>query len=270
MTTMQHRAEPAKVDPALFQLKLPTSEEAMDQDKDWCRAVVDGETRRFRFHDYDEIYSVPGLYEAIFYDTLKCCSPRVVVEMLEGALEEIEEPTNTLRVLDMGAGNGIVAEELRRRNVDHIVGVDIIPEAKEAAERDRPSAYDDYAVADLTALTPEQFKAFDDAEFNCLTLVAALGFDDIPAAAFINAFRFVDAPGWVAFNIKEEFLRDEDQGQFAGLMDDLLKRDILRMHAFKRYCHRLSVSGEKLYYAAIIARKNQRMPKDLIEAYTQV
>ncbi len=269
MSTMQRRAEAQKIDPVHFQLKLPSSEEALDQDEEWCEAVIDGETRRFRFHDYNEIYNVPGLYEAIFYDTLKCCSPRVVVQMLEDALREVDEPAETLRILDMGAGNGIVAEELRRRRVDHIVGVDIIPEAKEAAERDRPSAYDDYVVADLTSLTPEQFKDFDEAEFNCLTLVAALGFDDIPAAAFMNAFRFVNAPGWIVFNIKEEFLRDEDQGQFASLMDDLLKRDIIRMHAFKRYCHRLSVTGEKLYYAAIIARKNQRPPQELIDAYTK-
>ena len=60
------------------------------------------------------------------------------------------ETAAKLRVLDVGAGNGMVGEELDRMGARHIVGVDIIPEAKEAAERDRPGVYDDYFVVDLT------------------------------------------------------------------------------------------------------------------------
>jgi len=63
----------------------------------------------------------------------------------------------SLTALDLGAGNGIVGEELRAIGVSSIVGVDLLPEASAAAKRDRPTVYDDYLVADLTALTaPER------------------------------------------------------------------------------------------------------------------
>ena len=45
------------------------------------------------------------------------------------------ETAAQLRVLDVGAGNGMVGEELDRMGAKHIVGVDIIPEAAEAAQR---------------------------------------------------------------------------------------------------------------------------------------
>jgi hypothetical protein len=38
--------------------------------------------------------------------------------------------------------------------VESVVGVDIIPEAQEAADRDRPGVYEDYYVVDLTRMQP--------------------------------------------------------------------------------------------------------------------
>ncbi len=48
-----------------------------------------------------------------------------------------------LRVLDLGAGNGVVGEELKKRGVSRLVGVDIITEAQAATERDRPGVIND-------------------------------------------------------------------------------------------------------------------------------
>ena len=52
-------------------------------------------------------------------------------------------------MLDLGAGNGMVGEALREHGFEEITGVDITPEAGEAAERDRPGVYADYHVCDL-------------------------------------------------------------------------------------------------------------------------
>ena len=49
------------------------------QDNEWCLVEVDGEQRRVRFHDYDEIYAIPGLYEELFHRCLECASPEVPV-----------------------------------------------------------------------------------------------------------------------------------------------------------------------------------------------
>ena len=74
-------------------------------------------------------------------------------------------------------------------------GVDLLPEAAAAAQRDRPTVYDDYLVADLTQLTGEERRRLTARRFNCLVSVAALGFDDIPPLALATAYDEVQAGG---------------------------------------------------------------------------
>src|SRR3954466_2364583 len=116
-------------------------DELLDQDVEWCRVTVGGETREIRFHDYHEIYAVPGLYEFLFYERLRCCSPRVVRELLEQELQSEDVDPATLRVLDLGAGNGMVGGQLADLGARSITGIDLIPEAAAAARRDRPGVY---------------------------------------------------------------------------------------------------------------------------------
>src|SRR3954462_1480503 len=113
-----------------FVLRLPDEASATaSQDEEWCEVEVDGETRRLRFHDYAEIYSIPGLYERLIYEELRCESPRVIARLLSGEIEKRTVDPAEMRVLDLGAGNGIVAEELQKLGLDYFVGVDIIDEA---------------------------------------------------------------------------------------------------------------------------------------------
>jgi hypothetical protein len=37
------------------------------------------------------------------------------------------------------------------------------------------------------------------------------------------------------------------------------------MEAYKRYCHRLNIAGEPLYYIAAVAQKIKDIPGELIE-----
>lgn len=140
-----------------LEVRLPQAEAlaaGLDQDQEWCEVELPGGTQRMRFHDYDRIFRVPGLYERLFYQELKCCSPTVVRGLLESQLDSEGTDAASLRILDLGAGNGMVAEELREMGAASIVGVDILPEAAMAAERDRPDVYDAYHVSDLTAPLP--------------------------------------------------------------------------------------------------------------------
>jgi SAM-dependent methyltransferase len=241
-----------------FVLRLPDeADKGADQDEEWCEVERDGETRRLRFHDYSDIYSIPGLYERLIYEELRCDSPRVIARLLAGELERRDVDPATLRALDLGAGNGIVAEELARVGVEHLVGIDIIPEAAEAAERDRPGLYDDYVVADLTEDNAEVRARLDSHELNCFTCVAALGFGDIPPEVFIEALRRVNTPSLVAYNIKETFLGEKDPSGFSDLVEKLDAEGSLVTLAKERYQHRLSWAGEPLHYYAVLAEKRQ-------------
>jgi predicted TPR repeat methyltransferase len=237
----------------MYDLRLPDA--CLDQDEEWCELFVDGQRRRIRFHDYSEIYSIPGLYERLFYELLECDSPRAVTALLGKALRAHGRDATALRVLEVGAGNGMVGEELDELGVSAIVGVDIIEEAALAAERDRPGIYDDYLVVDLTAIPADTHEQLRARRFNCLVTVAALGFGDIPTDAFTSAYNLVEPGGLVAFNIKEDFLTDGDGSGFARLIKQALADGSLQLLADRRYRHRLSVAREPLHYVALVAEK---------------
>lgn len=222
--------------------------------------MVDGERIRIRFHDYHLIYDIPGLYEQLFYDRLECSSPRVVRGLLARVLAEQRMEPADLRVLDVGAGNGMVGEEIRALGAGVIHGIDILEEAARAAKRDRPEVYDDYAVVDLTALTPNQHASLVAKRLNTMTTVAALGFGDIPPAAFAAAFNLIETPGLLVFNIKEDFVGAADESGFRRLIGRMLEERVIVPLAEERYRHRLSVRGEPLYYVAYVARKMADIP----------
>jgi predicted TPR repeat methyltransferase len=133
-----------------------------------------GDRIRLRFHDYARIYERPGLYEQLFYDRLECNSPTKVADILRQTVEANGQDATALRVLDLGAGNGMMGEALERHGVSRLVGVDIIPEAREACVRDRPGVYDEYYVADFTDVDAELQAELRDWRIDCLTSVAAL------------------------------------------------------------------------------------------------
>src|SRR3954462_826022 len=239
-----------------FVLRLPDEASATaSQDEEWCEVEVDGETRRLRFHDYSEIYSIPGLYERLIYERLGCQSPRVIAGLLREELAGRDADPADVRVLDLGAGNGIVAEELSEIGVEPLVGVDIIPEAAEAAERDRPGLYADYVVADMLDPSSGAAKRLQPEALNALTCVAALGFGDIPPEVFCEALRQVKTPALVAYNIKEKFLGEEDPSGFSDLVDRLAAPGSLVTLEKERYQHPLSWGGEPLHYYAVLAEK---------------
>jgi SAM-dependent methyltransferase len=239
-------------------------DESLEQDHEWCRVTVDGKTRDIRFHDYDEIYSIPGLYEFLFYERLRCCSPEVVCSQLEEELDAEGRDPADLRVLDLGAGNGMVGEKLAEMGVRSIVGIDLLPEAAAAAERDRPGVYDAYHVCDLTELSDDLRAQLRERRFNSLVTVAALGFGDIPPLAFAEAFNLVADGGFVAFNIKEHFLDDGDSTGFNRLIGRVLETGIVEQRAEKVYTHRLATNGDELNYVAIVGIKRSDIPAALI------
>jgi predicted TPR repeat methyltransferase len=167
-------------------------------------------------------------------------------------------------VLDLGAGNGMVGEELHARGARTLVGADIIGEAREATLRDRPEIYKDYVVADFTDLDERIEERLRKYNFNCVTSVAALGFGDIPPKAFLKAADLCDTPGWLAFNIKEGFLAERDSSGFCKLIRQLAREEVIQIQAYYRYRHRLSATGEPLHYVAMVARKLRDVPDELM------
>ena len=253
--------------PSRYRIQFPAEQEHdLTQAEAYFNLVEEGKTRKIHFHDYDRIFSKPGLYEQLFYERLKCTSPKKVAELLRDSLISECVSCSELRVLDLGAGNGMMADQLRNLGVARIVGADILPEARDAAYRDRPTAYDDYVVADFTKLTDERRGELTEWRFDCLTSVAALGFGDIPPEAFFTAMKFLRTDGWVAFNIKETFLDHSDDAGFSRFIRELIFSEYLDVYQLERYTHRLSMEGVPLKYFALVGRLTASIPLDFLSS----
>ena len=254
--------------PQRYRIQFPSSDsEKLAQDEISFSLIEDGEEKHLRFHDYNEIYKRPGLYEQLFYERLRCNSPAKVADLLQRALSTVREPVTELRVIDLGAGNGMMGEALKREGVARLVGADIIPEAREAAYRDRSTVYDDYYVNDFANLDADVLEELREWRFDCLTCVAALGFGDIPPRAFFNALKLVRTDGWLAFNIKETFLDPTEHAGFSRLVRELIFSKYLDIYHLERYRHRLSMEGTQLFYYALVGRMTSSIPEDFLEQY---
>jgi len=253
--------------PKRHRIQFPKSEASkLNQDETYFYLQGSGGQRKIRFHDYDEIYQVQGLYEQVFYDRLKCTSPVKVATILESAVRQSQDNFTELRVLDLGAGNGMMGEELKKHGVSRLIGVDIIAEAYEATVRDRPGLYDAYYVENFTTLDKETKEDIASWQCDCMVTVAALGFGDIPTNAFIEAFNIISTRGWVAFNIKETFFHKSDKTGFSSMIRELIFSEFIHVYHIERYRHRLSIEGEPLYYYAIAGRKNTDIPQEFLES----
>ena len=204
----------------------------ISQDEETCE-IVEGDTvTTVRFHDYAQVFSVPGLYDQLFGgpdSETKCISPQIIAGLLNEHLPCIKTrnctshdretnndgKSNVLRILDFGAGNGMIGEEIRRlvhpdksawKDI-FILGWDILPEAKEATARDRPGIYNDYIAADISkhkTLAPAN--ASWASGFDILTTASALSFGNAALNAFKVAASLVRPGGLLVFNLNEKFL----------------------------------------------------------------
>ncbi len=249
----------------IHDLSFPITEPSAFEQQDQAYFLLreDGDTLRLRFHDYGAIYQRPGLYEQLFYERLRCSSPDKARDVLLKVLADNQQDVHSLRVLDLGAGNGMVGELL---DAARVIGVDLLPEARAACERDRPHAYDAYYVLDMTRLDPGTARQMKSWQLDALTCIAALGFGDIPAAAFAQAFNLIEAGGWIVFNIKESFLHEGDRTGFSKLIRELMFTNTLEVHHLERYRHRLSIDGAPLFYFLLAGRKRDDIAERWLHA----
>ncbi|MBU0736393.1 MAG: class I SAM-dependent methyltransferase [Proteobacteria bacterium] len=253
---------------AKFSITFPAPNSGIKtQAEEYCIIEQDGQERRIRFHDYHEIYAIPGLYEHLFYERLKYKSPDVITRLLTEQINKSSTPISELAVFDLGAGNGIVGEILKQNGVNLIVGIDVVPEAALATRRDRPGVYAEYFIEDLRNLSLDTRRRIENKGLNCLVTSGALGFGDIPVSAFAAGYNLIAADGWIAFNIKEDFIEERDSTGFSDLVKGMLDSGILDLKVRHRYCHRLSVVGMPLYYVAVVGVKKAPIPQALIKIH---
>ncbi len=237
----------------------PWRRDALRARRGWIEYGPEGARRRVGFHDYGAIYSVPGLYERVFYDGLGMSTVGVVVELyVEAVAAEGLDPAGQ-RVLDIGAGNGVAGAALRDAGIGHVVGLDLEPAARDAARRDRPGVYDDYLVGDLAAWTPEQLAALRERRLTAMVAVAALGVGHVPPAVLERAIEAAEPGGLFAFAVLPALLpgSEDEAGRATDYPDflDALFRDGADQLARRDYVHRHTAAGEPQDAVAFAGRR---------------
>ena len=199
-----------------FAVRFPPQPET-----DAARGVFRGRGRwrpssRLRVQDYERIYAVPGLYEEVVQRRLGCRTPDRMAALLAAAAAQLGREPASVRILDVGAGNGVSGEALAARGMRPVVGLDILPAARDAALRDRPGVYDAYLAADLCALTPAEEQLIRDAAPNTLACVGSVGGGHLPAEAVAAALELLPPDALVAYAYRRRAARGSAPGAARG------------------------------------------------------
>jgi hypothetical protein len=215
---------------------------------------ADGSTEHFRLHEYPRVYAIPGLYEEVVQGRLQCASPRRLAELLVGHAADAGTAPAELAVFDLGAGNGVVGEELRARGVATLVASDNIAAARDAAQRDRPGLYAEYLVGDTDDL-PQVPGLIRELGLNALVAAGALGLGHISADSFHRLWSAFPAGAWFAVSLHEDLAEPggSDFGDYLATFED--RDDGGEILVREPFCHRLTMAGDPIPYVAIVARK---------------
>ena len=204
-------------------------------------------------HSYERIYGVPGLYEHIVQDLLRCRSPQVAAAALARALDALALEPARLRLLDLGAGTGLVGELVRALGVETVVGLDSLAAARAACLRDRPGTYAEYLVGDLASPTRSLLARLRAQRPNGLIAAGAFGGTHMPASAFATALDLLESGSPVVFTIHEHWAATDEPGGFRTAIADLLGSGRLSALERTRFEHRTTTSGDPIVYELIAA-----------------
>src|SRR5581483_7502707 len=107
------------------------------------------------------------------------------------AARRVDLEPERLRVLDIGAGTGLVGQLLRELSFSEVIGLDALSDARDACLRDRPGVYSDYLVGDLADPAPELSRRLHAHRPSALIAAGAFGGTHAPPSALSNALALL-------------------------------------------------------------------------------
>jgi hypothetical protein len=251
MSAMATAREPA----AGWTVQLDTTPGRRQSQEEFLLHHPDGTEERITLHDYGRVYSVPGLYEEVVQHRLECASPATVAgALVEAATAEGRAP-GELRAFDLGAGNGVVGEELAARGVTVVAGADGVPEARDAAHRDRPGLYEHYLVGERLDVAEVQ-RLVREERLTALVAAGAVGEGHVPVDALAQLWDAFPPGSFLALT-----LAGADDGRDVTDVEAMVAATTGSEHPSRtlvrrRFRHRVSMAGTELFYLVLVAVKD--------------
>jgi len=202
----------------------------------------DGKTEWIHIWDYPSLYKYPNLYEEIYCNHLDYGVPKALWQLLSNALPPAVE---SLRILDVACGSGLMGRLLRSSSIDIelLVGIDVLPEAIAALRRDNPNIYDQARVVKETSA--EDLRA---AGFNCLIICGGASHLELDHYQYYT--NFLLPGGYLVFH------------QTADLSNRRRAQVLQWMNANHILCnkrlyeHRKLMNGSVVHHEVFVYRKN--------------
>lgn len=223
---------------------------AVDEARDVVRWRDDtGRNVETGLHDYAALYQVPGLYEAAYFVRLGGRAPHLLVEALAAVVPRRERPG--LQVLDVGAGTGVVGEQLAAVGFRRIAGTDLEPTSQWAVPRDRPQLYQHLRTMDLTVLSDDDLRWLRTLAPQVVTVAGAVGFRHLPVEALAALTRVLPVGGLFALTVAHGFEHDPALADHATLLLGPAYRRRARLEGL----HRRTAEGARLEIAALVLER---------------
>ena len=188
----------------------------VDEAQDVVRWHDGSRPRSTGLHDYASLYAVPGLYEAAYFEHLRGASPALLATALAEVVPAADRAGR--RVLDVGAGTGVVGEHLVAAGFAPVWAVDLEPASPRAVLRDRPGCHRDARALDLLAPTEEDRAWLSQVAPDVVTVAGAVGFGHLPAAAFAVLADLLPPAGLLAVTVAPELADAPELGEHAALL----------------------------------------------------
>jgi hypothetical protein len=212
-----------------------------------------GEREQIRLHDYARVYDVPGLYEEVVQRRLQCASPvTLATGVVQAALQRGIRPAG-LSVLDLGAGNGILGEELQARGVQTILGTDNVEAARRAALRDRPNVYAEYFITG-SGKEHQLLESIPRHGLNSLVAAGALGPGHIPVDSLHGLWARFPRQSFLGVTVAD-WGDDPASSDVPAFVDRLRHGEEPHFVTEQRFRHRFTMAGEPVYYRMVVAQK---------------
>lgn len=249
-----------------YKIRFPDSIGEL-RNEEYFFATYNGIEHKHGIQEYDKFFDTPALYKAVT-QKLGYQSPKTLAMQLAAQVLKARHTIDSLVVLDIAAGSGLAGEALADLGISQIVGVDIIPEAFDAVQRDCPDVYDAYYIEDLTNISPKAQAEFQAQHFNCLVCCSSITCH-FPIQGFINSSNFIENGGWIAFNVAPrviedfenpenlEFAKASEFGQLYAYMLESGGWEVFDKHYYR---HRFLVNGKAIDYVAVTVRKIRDVP----------
>jgi len=231
----------------MLTVRFPPQDPSGPEEEAFEVTFDDGRVERFTMHDYGRVYAVPGLYEEVVQRMLGCATPDRIASLLRDAARRIGWAPADVRVLDLGAGNGVSGEAIATAGMRPVAAVDLEPAARPATLRDRPGLYDVVLTGDAAALAGADRDAVRATRPNALALSGALGNDHVGAAALRAAALLLEPDALVAYAYPDA----EDDDALRDALEEIGAVDEL---ARERYLHRRTASGGERWWYGVAAR----------------